>query len=117
MGLPAADSILAVCAVLTYLLFDCTAMGLVVAVVAALLGPVVEITLSSGYQLFYYTRPDSMGVPSWLCWLYVAAAAAVGSLGRQLWGEEPRRAAVMVVGVAALGVLQGVWLSQMSWFS
>lgn len=117
MGLPACDSILAACAMLTYLVFDRTAMGLVVAVVAALLGPLVEITLSSGFHLFYYTRPDAMGVPSWLCWLYVAAAAAVGSLGRQLWGEAPRRALVMVVGVAAVGVLQGVWFSQLSWFS
>ncbi|MBI5497123.1 MAG: DUF2878 family protein [Deltaproteobacteria bacterium] len=48
---------------------------------AAVMGPVVEATLS-GLGLFRYHRPDVLGVPAWLPAIYLHAAVATAALDR-----------------------------------
>lgn len=63
--------------------FDGTWQGAVEAVISALIGCSVEITLTQ-QELFQYLNPNLWGIPSWLPWLYVAASVSVGNLSRKL---------------------------------
>jgi len=75
--------ILALMALVSWIIFDKTFLGLVLAVATAFLGCLVEIFLISiGH--FYYVHPDIWGIPYWLPFLYIVASVSVGNLGRKL---------------------------------
>src|SRR4030095_8726593 len=70
-------------AAIIWLLFDRTWQGIVLALLTGIAGSAVEITLIA-LKLFFYVRPDFMGIPYWLPGLYFAASVTVGNLGRKL---------------------------------
>lgn len=59
--------------------FDRSRETVVVAVVAALVGPATEMMLVR-LGLFAHLQPDVLGVPMWLPALYLASAAGIGPL-------------------------------------
>lgn len=63
--------------------FDRTWQGVVLAVATAVGGAVVEVVLVRA-GLFHHARPDVMGIPVWLPFLYVAGSVAIGNLARRL---------------------------------
>jgi hypothetical protein len=70
---------------------DRTWQGAVLAVVAAIGGCAVEITLSR-IGAFWYVAPDVWGIPYWLPCLYLASGSAVGQAARAyltLEAEQP----------------------------
>lgn len=58
------------------------------ALAAALVGPIVEMTLVSR-GAFLHLQPDVFGVPMWLPALYACASVFVGPLGLALHGAWP----------------------------
>lgn len=67
--------------------------GLVMACIVTIIGPLVEITLTS-LGLFHYIRPDVLGIPMWLLPLYFCAAITVGVMMKMIfqlkvWGSRP----------------------------
>jgi hypothetical protein len=60
---------------------DRTWQGALLAVVAAICGCAVEITLSHA-GAFWYVQPDVWGIPYWLPCLYLASGSAVGQAAR-----------------------------------
>jgi len=81
------DGPLAVNAVGIFLLFERTPGGLFMALLTALVGPVVEIGLINWGGLYQYSHPDFLGIPLWIPQVYFAGAPAVGALGRQVLCE------------------------------
>lgn len=67
--------------VLVWIVGDGTRLGLGLAVLAAVAGVTVEMTLVH-VGAFWYVSPHIVGVPVWLPWLYAIAAVAVGNVGR-----------------------------------
>jgi hypothetical protein len=66
----------------TYVLCDRTRVGLVVAILAAVLGPAFEgVLVHAG--VFVHTRPVIAGVSGWLPFLYLTAAIALQALGKR----------------------------------
>ncbi len=53
--------------------------SLIIVILVTLIGPVVEIIISSS-GLFHYIAPDYWGIPLWLYPLYTCAAIGVGML-------------------------------------
>jgi len=83
-GGPALRSILlAAMFVLAWLMWDRTGLGLVLAVLTAIIGTFVEITLVRT-GTFLYREPSLAGVTVWLPWLYGCAAVGVGNFGKRL---------------------------------
>lgn len=71
--------------------FDRTRQGVIAAILTAVVGVGVESALVQT-GTYYYTRPDFLGVPSWLPSVYLTACGAVGNLGRFLkysWDRPP----------------------------
>src|SRR5262249_26187960 len=66
-----------------WLLWDRTGLGLVLAVLTAIIGTLVEITLVRT-GTFLYREPSLAGVTVWLPWLYGCAAVGVGNFGKRL---------------------------------
>lgn len=88
--LPASNAVkLAVLAAGALLLFAAvarSARAALLAAVAALVGPLVEVTLiASG--AFVHLQPDLLGIPMWLPALYAAASLAFGPAGVALAGR------------------------------
>ena len=75
--------LLAAMFVFAWLLWDRTGLGLVLAVLTAIIGTLVEITLVRT-GTFLYREPSLAGVTVWLPWLYGCAAVGVGNLGKRL---------------------------------
>jgi hypothetical protein len=69
--------------VFAWLSWDRTGLGLVLAVLTAIIGTLVEITLV-GTGAFLYREPSLAGVTVWLPWLYGCAAVGVGNFGKRL---------------------------------
>lgn len=65
-------------------LFDKSFLGLILAIIVAFFGCLVEI-LIIGTGHFYYNIKDIYGIPYWLPFLYMTASVAVGNLGRKLY--------------------------------
>ena len=63
--------------------FERTIGGGFMALLTAVAGPVVEISLINFFHLYTYSAPDFWAIPSWIPWVYAAGAPAVGALGRQ----------------------------------
>lgn len=81
----AKDAFMAAVAVGTWLILDRSWQGLALGIATALIGTAVEITLVRSGQFYYLPHAaNSMGVPSWLPWLYLCASVSVGNLGRIL---------------------------------
>lgn len=57
--------------------------SLLLALVVAITGTLVEMTLAAA-GAFSYLHPDILGVPYWLPCIYACASLAVGDLGRSL---------------------------------
>ena len=66
-----------------WLMWDRTGLGLVLAVLTAIVGTLVEITLVRT-GTFLYREPSLAGVAVWLPWLYGCAAVGVGNFGKRL---------------------------------
>ena len=60
------------------------------ALLTAVAGPAAEIVLINGLHLYNYTRPDFLGIPSWITWVYFCGSPAVGNLSRQVRGAMRR---------------------------
>ncbi len=71
------------CSCSRWLLWDRTGLGLVLAVLTAIVGTLVEITLVRT-GTFLYREPSLAGVAVWLPWLYGCAAVGVGNFGKRL---------------------------------
>lgn len=68
----------------TWCLFDRTLYGLILAIITAFFGCLVEILIiRTGH--FYYNIHDVFRIPYWLPFLYMTASVAVGNLGRKLY--------------------------------
>jgi hypothetical protein len=74
---------------------DRTWQGLVLSGVAAVGGPITEITLSH-FGLFAHLRADFWGIPMWLPFLYLASGPAIGQLARIVFEDEPKPTAAAV---------------------
>jgi hypothetical protein len=60
-----------------------TPLALVLALLTAIIGPLVEAALvSTGF--FAYTKPDVLGVAMWLPMLYAAGSVAFGGVGAKV---------------------------------
>jgi hypothetical protein len=70
-------------ALLVWCIFDKTGGGLIMCLLTALLGPMIEITLINGFNLYSYTTPDIFGIPLWILGAYMCGAPANGNLGRK----------------------------------
>ena len=94
LGLPSAaiHLILASLACLGFLLFDTSFTGLLVGICTALAGPAAELLLINGSngQLYSYTHADWFGICSWIPWVYLLGAPAVGNLARRVYLDETR---------------------------
>jgi len=63
--------------------FDGTDAGLVVCLITAMLGPLIEFTLINVFGWYYYTRPDMFGIPFWFVGHYIGGVPANMNLGRK----------------------------------
>lgn len=70
-------------ALVVWWLFDNTGGGLFMCLLTAFLGPLIEITLINGFNLYSYTTPDVFGIPLWILGAYMCGAPANGNLGRK----------------------------------
>jgi len=62
---------------------DRTRLGLIIAALAAVFGPAVEITLVHA-GVFVHHEAHVLGIPVWLPFLYLTASVGLGSLARWL---------------------------------
>ena len=87
---PAIAGVLLAIFATSWWLFDRTATGFVIALVAAFGGPTVESVLVSR-GLFVHHQVLALGVPGWLPFLYLVAAVALTLLAKRLVDGGPRR--------------------------
>ncbi len=69
--------------VLYYLLAEKHWQQLLLAIVVAITGTLIEMILVSSHVFSYHT-PDVFGVPFWLPLLYICASLSIGDIGRTL---------------------------------
>jgi hypothetical protein len=88
-----ADGVMFLVAGWILLLLDRTWAGLYQSAAVAVAGVIVEYLLSSrGYFNYADAVKGPWGLPSWLCWIYVAIAPSVGGIARKLLrGEDVSR--------------------------
>jgi hypothetical protein len=72
---------------LSWWLYDRSWYALVAALLVALGGTAIEITLVH-FNVYYYSRPQFMGVAYWLPFLYCIASVATGQLARALAAKK-----------------------------
>ena len=70
-------------ALLVWWVFDNTRGGLFMCLLTATIGPLIEITLINGFNLYSYTTPDIFGIPLWILGAYLCGSPANGNLGRK----------------------------------
>ncbi len=63
--------------------------NLLLSLVTAITGPLIEMTLVAA-GAFSYLQPDILGVPYWLPFMYACASLAIGDLGRSLMYSSAR---------------------------
>ena len=71
-----------------YSAFDKSLSGLQLSIMTAIAGPVVEIFLINYGHLYSYTNADTLGICSWIPWVYFLGGTAVGNLARRLYHDE-----------------------------
>jgi hypothetical protein len=79
--------ILAATAIVGFALFDTSIAGILLGVATAIAGPVAEIVLINVPHLYTYKHADIAGICSWISWVYLLGAPAVGNLSRKLYSE------------------------------
>lgn len=85
--IPTLDTLLFTYAMLHWLVFDKTPQGFGMAALTAVCGPAVEMLLINVLQLYHYSHPVVLGVPTWIPWVYFCGGPAVGNLGRRVWSQ------------------------------
>jgi hypothetical protein len=65
-----------------------TAVALALAVLTAIIGPLVEAAFVHA-GLFGYRAPDVLGVAMWLPALYASGSIAFGAVGQKVMGDSP----------------------------
>lgn len=81
-------AVLAALAAVGFILFDSSKAGLVLGAATALAGPAAEIFLINVLQLYHYTHADVLGICSWIPWVYLLGAPAVGNLARAIYAAR-----------------------------
>lgn len=76
--------VLASQAVLGLFAFDRSPSGLLLGLATATAGPLVEIALVNLTHAYHYVHADAFGVCSWIPWVYLMGAPAVGNLARAI---------------------------------
>jgi hypothetical protein len=90
--MPTPDAVLWVAAAAVYLAFDRTPAGLIMSLMTAVCGPLIEVALISGLLTegvppYTYSHPDIAGIPTWIAAVYACGGPAVGNLGRRVWAD------------------------------
>uniref|UniRef100_A0A383W9M4 Uncharacterized protein n=1 Tax=Tetradesmus obliquus TaxID=3088 RepID=A0A383W9M4_TETOB len=85
--IPTLDTLLFTYAMLHWLVLDKTPQGFGMAALTAVCGPAVEMLLINVLQLYHYSHPVVLGVPTWIPWVYFCGGPAVGNLGRRVWSH------------------------------
>ena len=75
---------LASIAFLGFVLFDRSKSGFILGVCTAIAGPLAEVFLINIIHLYQYNDADVAGVCSWIPWVYLLGAPAVGNLSRKI---------------------------------
>jgi len=76
--------ILGIFTALGFLLFDSSLACIVLGLVTALAGTLAEIILINIFHLYHYNHADIAGICSWIPWVYLLGAPAVGNLFRRI---------------------------------
>eukprot|EP00981_Chlorochromonas_danica_P005400 scaffold1091_cov164-Ochromonas_danica.AAC.23 len=76
--------VLASQAVLGLFAFDRSPSGLLLGLATAMAGPLVEIAVVNLTHAYHYVHADAFGVCSWIPWVYLMGAPAVGNLARAI---------------------------------
>jgi MFS family permease len=72
-------------AILCWFLFNRTLFGFIIALLTAITGSLVEISLIYTENFFYFDQYSHfLGIPYWLPALYIAASIGVGAFGRKV---------------------------------
>lgn len=82
----AAELLIWIWALTQWRVFDSSRAGFLVAVLTAVGGPAIEIGLLNfpGWDLYAYSSPDLLGIPTFILPVYFCGAPAVGCLARYL---------------------------------
>jgi hypothetical protein len=86
---PVKLAVLAIGALYLWARFARTREAALLALAAAIAGPVVEIVLVS-FGAFRHLQPDVLGIPMWLPALYAAGSIALGLFGLSLRASDAR---------------------------
>lgn len=79
------DALMGMLALMVWAMLDRTWQGILLGILTALSGTLVEIVMVQADSFFYHSGRDNLwGVPSWLPWLYFAASVTLGNFGRYL---------------------------------
>ena len=80
-------AILVIWGLMNWYVFDGTDAGLLLCIMVATLGPLLEMTLINVLGWYFYTRPDIFGIPLWFMGHYIGGTPANINLSRkyQAW--------------------------------
>jgi len=87
MPVPVIHVVLALYTLLGYLYFDTSASTLLLGVCTAVAGPLAELFLVNSLHLYVYNHADFFGICSWIPWVYMMGAPAVGNLFRRIYAD------------------------------
>jgi hypothetical protein len=76
-------AVLVLWGLLIWWIFDGTDAGLVLCIITAILGPLLEMTLINVFGLYHYTNPDYFGVPLWFIGHYIGGTPGNMNLARK----------------------------------
>lgn len=77
--------VLAILSAGNWWVFDRSKQGLLLALVCALGAPIAELPILNWFGWWHYTRPDFLGLPSWVFWCYFFYTPHLGNFARKLW--------------------------------
>lgn len=80
--------LLAAIALVNYKIFDNTKSGLLLAIVTAVSGPIVEIGIINISKIYKYTNADFYGIDSWIPAVYFMGGAALANLTRRIYLDK-----------------------------
>ncbi|NHI91864.1 MAG: hypothetical protein EAX96_05135 [Candidatus Lokiarchaeota archaeon] len=76
-------AILVLWGLLIWWIFDGTDAGLILCLMVAALGPLIEFTLINVFGFYHYTNPDMFGVPFWFVGHYIGGTPGNMNLARK----------------------------------